>query len=109
MLPQPGAPRRCSRRVEAPLRGKGRSWALDRKDFAVNTADLLKDSFERMRDIGHNAVEGLSDEQLAIRLEGKGNSIAWLIWHLARVQDDHLADVGGYEQVWTAQGWVERF
>ena len=37
------------------------------------------------------------------------NSIAWLIWHLTRVQDDHVADVAGGEQLWTAGGWVERF
>ncbi|HKG51406.1 MAG TPA: DUF664 domain-containing protein, partial [Actinomycetales bacterium] len=26
-----------------------------------------------------------------------------------RVQDDHVADVAGTEQVWTSEGWVERF
>ena len=33
----------------------------------------------------------------------------WLVWHLARVQDDHVADVAGLEQVWTAQGFHEKF
>ncbi|NHC13708.1 mycothiol transferase [Motilibacter deserti] len=75
----------------------------------MTVADLLKDAFERMRELGHDAVEGLSTEQLTTQPEGKGNSIAWLVWHLARVQDDHLADAGGYEQVWTAQGWEQRF
>ena len=37
------------------------------------------------------------------------NSIAWLVWHLLRVQDDHVADVAGTEQVWTAQGYAGRF
>ena len=41
--------------------------------------------------------------------DGGANSIAWLVWHLTRVQDDHVADVAGAEQVWTAQGWVTRF
>ncbi|MGH3586768.1 MAG: mycothiol transferase, partial [Pseudonocardia sp.] len=35
--------------------------------------------------------------------------VAWLVWHLARVQDDHVADVAGTEQRWTAGGWAERF
>jgi uncharacterized damage-inducible protein DinB len=32
-----------------------------------------------------------------------------LLWHLTRVQDDHLADAAGTEQVWTADGWYDRF
>jgi hypothetical protein len=32
-----------------------------------------------------------------------------LIWHLTRVQDDHIADIDGREQVWMAQGWAQRF
>jgi uncharacterized damage-inducible protein DinB len=39
----------------------------------------------------------------------EANSIAWLLWHLTRVQDDHVADVAGTEQVWTSQGYHERF
>jgi hypothetical protein len=35
--------------------------------------------------------------------------VSWLIWHLSRVQDDHVADVAGAEQVWLAGGWAERF
>ena len=37
------------------------------------------------------------------------NPVGWLVWHLTRIQDDHVADVARTEQVWTAQGWVERF
>ena len=37
------------------------------------------------------------------------NSIAWLVWHLTRIQDDHLAGAFGHEQVWTAEGWFEQF
>lgn len=72
-------------------------------------ADLLIDAFGRIRGVVHAAVEGLTAEQLALRLDGKANSIAWLVWHLTRIQDDHIADVAGTEQVWTSRGWVERF
>ena len=30
------------------------------------------------------------------------------MWHLARVQDDHVAGVAGTEQVWERDGWVDR-
>ncbi len=74
----------------------------------MDIAALLTETFDRIAALVPSAVEGLSDDQLAYRPDGTANSIAWLIWHLSRVQDDHLADVAGTEQVW-AQGWRERF
>ena len=70
--------------------------------------DILLDAFERVRDQLHPAVNGLSREELAYRPAG-ANSIAWLAWHLTRIQDDHIAGIDGKEQVWIANGWVQRF
>jgi uncharacterized damage-inducible protein DinB len=75
----------------------------------MNVAELLIDGFNRIRGVVHESVEGLSPEQLAWRPDPGSNSIAWLVWHLTRVQDDHVADVAGTEQVWTSEGWAERF
>jgi uncharacterized damage-inducible protein DinB len=73
----------------------------------VTSAELLTDAFGRVQEAVHEAVEGLSADQLAARLGEDANSIAWLCWHLARVQDDHVADAFGVEQVWP--GWADRF
>ncbi len=75
----------------------------------MTTAELLADAFGRIREVVHHAADGLTAEQLAFRPQPDANSIAWLIWHLTRIQDDHIADVAGTEQVWTAGGWAERF
>ena len=75
----------------------------------METSALLIDAFTRVRETVHRAVEGLDPEELAFRPDRDGNSIAWLVWHLTRIQDDHIADVAGLEQVWTAQGRAERF
>ena len=75
----------------------------------VTSADLLADGFGRIRDAVHHAVDGLTPEELTFRLDGEANSIAWLVWHLTRVQDDHVADVAGTDQVWTSSGWAGRF
>jgi uncharacterized damage-inducible protein DinB len=75
----------------------------------MTSAELLVDAFGRIRGIVHRVVDGLTPEQLAFRVDPEANSIAWLVWHLTRIQDDHLADAAGTEQVWTSQGWVERF
>jgi hypothetical protein len=75
----------------------------------MTSAELLVDAFGRIREVVHQVVDGLRPEQLAARVDPEANSIAWLVWHLTRIQDDHLADAAQGEQVWTSQGWVERF
>src|SRR5580658_10520431 len=75
----------------------------------MTVAELLADAFGRIRDTVHEAVDGLTPGQLAFRPDNGSNSIAWLTWHLTRVQDDHIADVAGTEQVWTAQGFYQLF
>ncbi len=70
---------------------------------------LLLDAFGRIRETVHESVEGLSPEQLAFRVDEKANSIGWLVWHLTRIQDDHVAGLAGTEQVWHNGGWLERF
>ena len=75
----------------------------------MTSTELLVDAFERIRDAVHPAVNGLSRDELAFRPEDNSNSIAWLVWHLTRIQDDHVAGLDGREQVWTANGWAERF
>ncbi|MFG3281268.1 DUF664 domain-containing protein [Streptomyces sp. NPDC048111] len=75
----------------------------------MNTAELLADAFGRVQEQVHTAVEGLSAEDLAHRPDEEANSIAWLVWHLTRVQDDHIADAAGRDQVWLSDGWSDRF
>jgi uncharacterized damage-inducible protein DinB len=75
----------------------------------MNGADLLAEALGRVRESVHQAVDGLNPDQLAYRLDEGANSIAWLVWHLTRIQDDHVAHVAGSDQVWTSGGWAERF
>lgn len=71
--------------------------------------DLLVDAFGRINETVHSSVRGLSGEELAFRLDEDTNSITWLVWHLTRVQDDHVADAAGTSQVWSDDGWDRRF
>jgi uncharacterized damage-inducible protein DinB len=79
----------------------------------MTIADLLADAFGRIREVVHQAVDGMTPGQLAYRPEPGANSIAWLVWHLTRIQDDHIADVAGTSQVWTfgpsGSTWADRF
>ncbi|MCZ2401897.1 DUF664 domain-containing protein [Paenarthrobacter sp. Z7-10] len=72
-------------------------------------SELLSDAFRRISDSVVSVLDTLGPDDLNRRPGGSGNSISWLIWHLTRVQDDHVAEVSGQEQVWTAGGFVDRF
>ena len=75
----------------------------------TTTAELLTDAFGRIHDVVHQAVDNLTPEELAFRVDGSANSIAWLVWHLSRVIDDHISEVAAKQQVWVADGWVDQF
>ena len=75
----------------------------------METKDLLADAFGRINETVHRAVEGLSEDTVLHRLDPDANSIAWLVWHLVRIQDDHVANLSGREQSWTEDGWNTRF
>lgn len=74
----------------------------------MDARDLLQDHFARIRALYADLADGLSPEQAHRRPGGTGNSIAWLLWHLARVQDDHIAALAEDTQAWE-DGWAERF
>ena len=76
-------------------------------DSAVR--ELLRDAFTRLIEHVDELTDGLTDEQANYRPSPSANSIAWLIWHSARVQDLQLAPIAGVEQVWKTGGWVDRF
>ncbi len=75
----------------------------------MNTTDILKDSFQRIRDQLAVVFDGLSAEQLALRPHEDANSIAWLAWHLSRVNDDHMSEIAGVQQAWITEGWAAKF
>ena len=75
----------------------------------VTTNDVLLDAFARVDEGVRGLLASVPADELNARPDGVGNPIGWLVWHLLRVQDDHLAEIAEREQVWTADGWYERF
>ena len=74
---------------------RGRDYGGD-----MDVRGLLTEGFGRITELYVDVAEGLDQEQLHERPGGTGNPIGWLLWHLARVQDDHIADLAGEPQVW---------
>jgi uncharacterized damage-inducible protein DinB len=70
---------------------------------------VCEELYGRLPDLVRRAVEGLDAEQLR-RSPGRGaNPIGWLVWHLARVQDHHVSELLGEEQLWVGGSWAARF
>ncbi|MEQ9163456.1 MAG: DinB family protein, partial [Ilumatobacter fluminis] len=64
----------------------------------MTTVALARELFSNIREFTHDVLDGLPDEALTWRPDPDGNTIAWLVWHLARVQDDHVAGLADGEQ-----------
>ena len=73
------------------------------------STDLMTDAFGRVQEAVHAVLVGAGPALLEYRADSEANTIAWLVWHLTRVQDNHVAVLIGEPQVWTAGGWQKRF
>lgn len=75
----------------------------------MDVAGLLLEFYGRIPDLARGAVEGADIDRLTEPPTPGANPIAWLVWHLTRVQDDHVADLLGADQVWVGGDWAHRF
>ena len=75
----------------------------------ATTNEVLLDAFGRVDEGVRGVLESARADELNVRPDEVGNPIGWLVWHLLRVQDDHLAEIAERDQVWLAGGWFERF
>lgn len=72
----------------------------------MDVADLLVELYERTPPLADAAVDGLDADQLARSPVPGANTIGWLVWHLARVQDHHMAEIMDTDQVWESDNWA---
>ncbi|MDQ6897696.1 MAG: DinB family protein [Actinomycetota bacterium] len=75
---------------------------------------VLLDAFGRTPELVTRALDGLSEPDLTRRVDPDANTVAWLIWHTARMQDGQVAAAEealgrDAEQVWPSEGFADRF
>ena len=75
----------------------------------MDIAALLDELFGRVAEHVHEAVDGLDGATLVATPASGANSIAWLVWHLTRVQDHHVSELLDADQIWVTGGFAERF
>ncbi len=77
--------------------------------MAIQTVQFAQAVLDRNEAILFEALDGLGPEELHRQPGPDSNPIGWLMWHLTRVQDNHLSAMEGTEHVWVSGRWYERF
>lgn len=75
----------------------------------MRSTEVLAEGFGRLPELVRKVLDGCPQGRLTERLDPHANTVAWLVWHLARVQDAQVADVAGTAQRWDEGGWAQRF
>ena len=75
----------------------------------MNVSEVLVEAFDRLPELVRSAVDGLTPDQLRWAPAPGANSVGWLVWHLTRIQDDHIAEILQQDQVWADGDWAGRF
>jgi len=75
----------------------------------VNVNEVLSDAFGRLPGLVRSAVAGLDAEQLRTPPQPGANTVGWLVWHLSRIQDHHVADLIGDDQIWVTGPHASQF
>jgi hypothetical protein len=76
------------------------------ENVGMESAGLVLDGLGRVRVMVRDALKDLSPEEL---LAPPKPHIAWLVWHIARVQDANFSGLLDRPQLWISDGWHTRF
>ncbi len=74
----------------------------------MDIGPFLLELYGRIPPLAADAVERLSAEELAWAPEPGANSVGWLVWHLTRVLDHHVAELLDEPQIWASGTWAQR-
>jgi hypothetical protein len=74
----------------------------------VDVAPLLVELYDRIPPLARDAVDGVDLDRLTEPPAPGTNTIAWLVWHLTRVQDHHIAELLDTDQLWVTGDWARR-
>ena len=73
--------------------------------FLVAIDSGLNEAFEKLK----RALDGLSEDELHWRPTLQSNTIDWMVWHMARVEDNWInGRLRNSETIWDRDGWAVR-
>lgn len=85
---------------------------MNQNPSVPRAVDVLIEAFGRIPQLLHEVVDDLDVELLTRQptLAGghPGNSIGWIVWHIARMEDAQIAAIAGSTEVHQRGGWQQR-
>jgi hypothetical protein len=79
------------------------------KEAAVEWPELIVDGYDRLPELMEEVLAGVRTDDLDWPPRPGCNPLGWTVWHLTRVQDSQIADLMGEADLWTRDGWHEKF
>lgn len=75
----------------------------------MDIIDFYRHEQKRLHDEMRRGVSDLTPEEWNHTIKGRGNSIAFLVWHCARTEDNILRFIlQGRQTIWAEGNWHER-
>ena len=75
----------------------------------MDTVGFISQSLHQVQIRLEASCEGLTQEQVLWRPLPHSNSIGFILWHVARAEDNRTASLLGKASLWESQGWYKRF
>ncbi len=76
----------------------------------MKATELITLSLKENEEYVNDAIKKLSQDELAWRTKPHSNSIAFLMWHLARVEDLWINRIlKGGKEIYEAEGWYKKY
>jgi hypothetical protein len=75
----------------------------------MDVASSLVELYDRVPPLVRGALEGVDLDHLTQPPAPRTNTMAWLVWHLTRVQDHHISELLAADQVWVGGVWAADF
>ncbi len=76
----------------------------------MGTVEYFRSAIKDLHKSLSDSLKGLANEQLHFRPMGKGNHIAFTIWHYVRTEDTVINFLWQKKPpVWNAEGWDKKF
>jgi hypothetical protein len=75
----------------------------------VEWRELIVDCYDRLPELVEEVLAGVRTADLDWQPRPGTNPLGWTVWHLTRVQDAQIADLMGEADLWTSDGWHQKF
>ena len=75
----------------------------------METNEYIITCMNRVREMLHLCLKGLTLEEVCKRPGKESNNIAWTVWHMTRGFDRRISLISGEKQIWISEKWYKSY